>query len=99
MRGITALLSGIALIWHELTTDEPVINFRILKSRQLTAGVSLGLLLGFALYGSVFILPVFLQQLLQMTAWQTGKIILPGSIASAVPMAAVRSTAMPLDPR
>src|SRR6266849_6113607 len=39
MLGFTALLSGIALIWHELTTDEPVINFRILKSRQVTAGV------------------------------------------------------------
>ena len=55
--GVTALLSGITLIWHELTTDEPVINFRILKSRQLSAGVTFGLLLGFALYGSVFILP------------------------------------------
>ncbi|MFL5543849.1 MAG: DHA2 family efflux MFS transporter permease subunit [Gemmatimonadaceae bacterium] len=97
--GVTALLSGIALIWHELTTDEPVINFRILKSRQLTAGVTFGLLLGFALYGSVFILPVFLQQLLQMTAWQTGKIILPGAIASAVTMAVVGRNAMRLDAR
>jgi DHA2 family multidrug resistance protein len=96
---VVALASGIALIWHELTTDEPVINFRILKSRQLSAGVSLGLLLGFALYGSVFILPVFLQGLLQMTAWQTGKIILPGAIASAVTMAFVGRNAMRLDAR
>ena len=99
MLGFTALFAGIALIWHELTTDEPVINFRILKSRQVTAGVSIGLLLGFALYGSVFILPVFLQQLLQMTAWQTGKIILPGAIASAVTMAVVGRNAMRLDAR
>jgi MFS transporter, DHA2 family, multidrug resistance protein len=99
MLGFTALFSGIALIWHELTTDEPVINLRILKSRQLTAGVSMGLLLGFALYGSVFILPVFLQQLLQMTAWQTGLIILPGAIASALTMAVVGRNAMRLDAR
>ena len=99
MLGLTALFSGIALISHELTTDEPVINFRILKSRQLSAGVAFGLLLGFALYGSVFILPVFLQQLLQMTAWQTGKIILPGAIASAVTMAVVGRNAMRLDAR
>ena len=97
--GVTALLSFIALLWRELTTDEPVINFRILKSRQLTAGVSMGLLLGFALYGSVFILPVFLQSLLQMTAWQTGKVILPGAIASAVTMAVVGRNAMRLDAR
>src|SRR5690242_6902106 len=99
MLAVTAAVSGIALIWHELTTDEPVINFRILKSRQLTAGVSMGLLLGFALYGSVFILPVFLQGLLQMTAWQTGKIILPGAIASAITMAVVGRNAMRLDAR
>jgi DHA2 family multidrug resistance protein len=98
MLAFTALLAGIALIWHELTTDEPIINFRILKSRQVTAGVSIGLLLGFALYGSVFILPVFLQQLLQMTAWQTGKIILPGAIASAVTMAGGRGVSLfPVD--
>ncbi|MEO8910686.1 MAG: DHA2 family efflux MFS transporter permease subunit [Gemmatimonadaceae bacterium] len=97
--GVTALISGIALIWHELTIDEPVINLRILKSRQVSAGVSIALLLGFALYGSVFILPVFLQQLLQMTAWQTGKIILPGAIASAVTMAVVGRNAMRLDAR
>lgn len=96
---VTAAVAGICLIWRELTTDEPVINFRILKSRQLTAGVSMGLLLGFALYGSVFILPVFLQGLLQMTAWQTGKIILPGAIASAVTMAVVGRNAMRLDAR
>jgi len=59
----------------------------------------MGLLLGFALYGSVFILPIFLQQLLQMTAWQTGKIILPGAIASAVTMAVVGRNAMRLDAR
>jgi len=51
------------------------------------------------LYGSVFILPVFLQQLLQMTAWQTGKIILPGAIASAITMAIVGRNAMRLDAR
>ncbi len=44
-------------------------------------------------------LPVFLQQLLQMTAWQTGKIILPGAIASAVTMAVVGRNAMRLDAR
>ncbi len=97
--GVTSLLSLIALVWRELTIDEPVINFRILKSRQLTAGVSMGTMLGFALYGSVFVLPVFLQGVLQMTAWQTGRIILPGAIASAITMAIVGRNAMRLDAR
>ena len=71
------------LVWRELTIDEPIINFRVLANRQLAAGVSIGVMLGFALYGSVFVLPVFLQRLHGMTARQTGMVILPGALASA----------------
>ena len=44
-------------------------------------------MLGFALYASVFALPVFLQNLLGFSAWDTGRVILPGAIASAFTMA------------
>jgi DHA2 family multidrug resistance protein len=75
------------LIIHELRTDEPVIDFHILRDRQLATGVVMGGLLGFALFGSVFVLPVFLQSLHSFTANQTGMVILPGAIASAITMA------------
>ena len=84
-----AVVSFVLLIWRELTTDEPVINFRVLKSRQLAAGVSIAAVLGLALFGSIFVLPVFLQKLHGFTANQTGLVILPGAIASAVTMAFV----------
>jgi DHA2 family multidrug resistance protein len=96
---VVSALSCILLVWHELTTDEPVIDFRVLRSRQLAAGVSFASLLGLALYGSVFVLPVFLQSLHGMTAWQTGKIILPGALASAFTMAVVGKNAHRLDAR
>jgi DHA2 family multidrug resistance protein len=96
---IVSVTAGILLLWRELTTDEPVIDFRVLRSRQLTAGVLFAALLGLALYGSVFVLPVFLQSLHGMTAWQTGKIILPGALASAFTMAVVGKNAHRLDAR
>lgn len=96
---VVAVVSTVLLVWRELVIDEPVVNFRILKSRQVTAGVILGMMLGFALYGSVFILPIFLQQNLGMSAWQTGKVILPGAIAAAVTMAVVGRNAGRLDAR
>ena len=43
-------------------------------------------ILGFGLYASVFIFPVFAQNLLGFTAMQTGLILLPGSLATAVMM-------------
>lgn len=96
---IVSVAAGVLLLWRELTTDEPVIDFRVLRSRQLTAGVVFAALLGLALYGSVFVLPVFLQSLHGMTAWQTGKIILPGALASAFTMAVVGKNAHRLDAR
>jgi MFS transporter, DHA2 family, multidrug resistance protein len=96
---VTSLVSFILLIWRELTIDEPVINFRVLHNRQLAAGVAIASFLGLALYGSVFVLPVFLQSLHGFTANQTGMVILPGAIASAVTMAVVGRNARRLDAR
>src|SRR3954464_6652110 len=97
--GLTSLTSFVLLIWRELTIDEPVINFRVLKSRQLSAGVSIAAVLGLALFGSIFVLPIFLQNLHGLTANQTGMVILPGAIASAVTMAFVGKNANRLDAR
>src|SRR5512147_1029617 len=87
VEAIVAAMSLVAFAWHELTTDHPVVDLRILRNRQLASGVVFGLILGFALYASVFALPVFLQSFRGYTAWDTGKVILPGAIASAVTMA------------
>jgi DHA2 family multidrug resistance protein len=96
---IISATSFVLLIWRELTIKEPIINFRVLKSRQLAAGVSIAAVLGLALFGSIFILPIFLQNLHGLTANQTGLVILPGAIASAVTMAFVGKNANRLDAR
>jgi DHA2 family multidrug resistance protein len=96
---VTAAVSFVLLIWRELSIDEPVINLRVLLNRQLAAGVAMGAFLGFALYGSVFVLPVFLQGLHGWTANQTGMVILPGALASAITMAIVGRNAARLDAR
>ena len=97
--GLISITSFVLLLWRELTAKEPVINFRVLKSRQLAAGVSIAAVLGLALFGSIFVLPIFLQSLHGLTANQTGLVILPGAIASAVTMAFVGRNANRLDAR
>jgi DHA2 family multidrug resistance protein len=89
IEAIVAATGIICFIWHELRTEHPIVDLRILKNRQLAAGVTFGVLLGFAVYSSVFALPVFLQNQLGYTAWDTGKVILPGAIASAIAMASM----------
>lgn len=96
---VISVVSFVGLVWRELTAKEPVINFRVLKSRQLATGVTMAMLLGFALFGSVFVLPVFLQGLHGFTANQTGLVILPGAIASAMTMAVLGRFASRIDAR
>ncbi|HET6576887.1 MAG TPA: DHA2 family efflux MFS transporter permease subunit [Gemmatimonadales bacterium] len=99
---VEAVLAGlglVAFVWHELRTRHPVVDLRILRNRQLAGGVIFGVVLGFALYASVFALPVFLQNLLGYSAWDTGKVILPGAIAAAITMAAMGRLGQRVDAR
>src|SRR5436853_1747973 len=86
---VTSGITGIGLIWRELSTADPVIDFRVLKHRQMWVGTVLGVVMGVGLYASVFTLPVFLQSNLRMTAQQTGIVLLPGALATAFSMAIV----------
>lgn len=80
------IISAIIFIWRELSTDHPVVNFRILKNRSFAIGIVTSFVLGFALYGSVFIFPVFCQNLLGFDAEQTGLILFPGGLATIMMM-------------
>jgi MFS transporter, DHA2 family, multidrug resistance protein len=87
------------LLWRELTTEHPVIDFRVLRHRQMWVGTLLGVVMGVGLYASVFTLPIFLQGNLRMTAQQTGIVLLPGALATAVSMAIVGRLTNKVDPR
>ena len=98
---LTALgaVGGIALVWRELTTDHPAIDFRVLKHRQMWVGTLLGVVMGVGLYAMSFTLPVFMQNDLHMTAEQTGIVLLPGALATAVSMAVVGRLTTAFDAR
>ncbi len=87
MYAATSVLSLALFVWRELAIEHPVVDLRILGGRQLAAGVAFGGMLGVCLYGTIFLLPVYLQQLQGFTANQTGLVILPGALASAFVMA------------
>ncbi|HXB34376.1 MAG TPA: DHA2 family efflux MFS transporter permease subunit [Puia sp.] len=80
------IVSAIVFLWRELSTDHPVVNFRILKNRSFAIGIVTSFVLGFALYGSVFVFPVFCQNLLGFDAQQTGLILFPGGLATILMM-------------
>jgi DHA2 family multidrug resistance protein len=79
-------VSLVGFVWWELTTEHPVVDLRILKNRSLSIGMLFTFILGFGLFASVFVFPIFIQNLLGFTAEQTGLILLPGSLMTAFMM-------------
>ncbi len=99
-----AILAGIslaAMLAWELSprNKAPVVNFRVLKNRDLSAGLILFLVLGFGLYGGLFIFPLFTQNILDFPPTATGLVLLPGGLATAVAaMICGRITSLPKPP-
>src|SRR6201985_2723563 len=83
---ITAILGTILFIWRETTYEFPIVNFSIMRHRSFAVGMFTSFILGFGLYGSVFVFPVFCQNLLGFTAQQTGELLFPGGLCTIVMM-------------
>ncbi len=84
---ICAILSAFgliaALIW-ELNRKEPIVDFRLLKDRNFFLATVTMFMLGFVLYGSTALLPIFLQTLLGYTALLSGLVLSPGGIVVVI---------------
>lgn len=77
-----AAIGTISFVWQELTIPNPVVDIRIMKNRSFSLGIILTFILGFGLFGSVFIFPVFAQNLLGFSAQQTGEMLIPGGLVT-----------------
>jgi DHA2 family multidrug resistance protein len=84
MLTIIAVVSLVALVIHELTTDDPVVDLRVFKERSYAIGVFLMTVLGFVLYGSLVLLPIMLQTLLGYPPLQAGIAMAPRGVGSFV---------------
>jgi DHA2 family multidrug resistance protein len=71
---IAAVALGIFLV-VELTVQRPLLNLRLLLRRNFGFGTLANFLLGTALYGSVFILPLYLSQVQRYNAQQIGEVL------------------------
>jgi DHA2 family multidrug resistance protein len=77
-----AIAGTVAFVWQELSTRNPIVDLHILRNRAFSIGIFTTFILGFGLFGSVFIFPVFAQNLLGFTAQQTGELLIPGGLAT-----------------
>lgn len=73
---IFAVIFIAIFLWIELTRRQPFINLRLLLRRNFGIGSVAGLALGLGLYGSIYVLPLYLAQIQDYTAMQIGEVIM-----------------------
>ncbi len=83
---IITVVSLIALIWVELTHKHPIVNLRLFKNVSFSAGNLIMFVVGFALYSSIMLIPLFLQQLMGYSATDAGMVMAPGGVATLMTM-------------
>jgi MFS transporter, DHA2 family, multidrug resistance protein len=81
---VVAVLGIAGFVIRELTTDHPVVDLRVLKSRPLFVAALMTFVQGFVLFATVFLIPLFAQRLLGFTAFKTGMLFLPGAAIAFV---------------
>ena len=73
---ITAVVFLSAFIWIELKVKKPLVDLRLLVvSRNFGIGTLSNVLVGFALFGTVYLLPQYLAQVQHYNAEQTGNVL------------------------
>jgi MFS transporter, DHA2 family, multidrug resistance protein len=72
---ILAVLALGAFIAIELTAKKPLVQLRLLTRRNFGIGVLANVLVGFALFGSVYLLPQYLGQVQRYNAEQIGEVL------------------------
>jgi MFS transporter, DHA2 family, multidrug resistance protein len=73
-----------AFVIRELTAPVPVVNVRLFKDKAFLSGTLIGALMFAMLLGSMFLLPLFMQELLGFTATQSGLTLMPRTLAMMV---------------
>jgi DHA2 family multidrug resistance protein len=84
---IATYVAGVGLaafIIRELTAVAPVVNLRMFRDPTFASGTAISGIVFAMLMGSMFLLPVFTQELMHFSATQSGVLLLPRTLAMMV---------------
>jgi DHA2 family multidrug resistance protein len=84
--GIIAVVCLTLFVIWEARSKHPLVHFRLFKFRTFAVGTSLSAVLGFVLYGSIVLIPLFMQELLGFPAITAGWWSAPRGIATLILM-------------
>lgn len=86
---LLTVISAVALVTFVMKTlrdKHPIVDLTVFRFRSFSVGSFLGIIMGFGLFGTALILPLFFQTTLGFTAFDTGMALMPGALSTAVSM-------------
>ncbi|HEU0265607.1 MAG TPA: DHA2 family efflux MFS transporter permease subunit [Geobacterales bacterium] len=83
---LVSLAALILLIYVELRHEHPIINLRLFTNASFSAGNFIMFFVGFCLYSSIMLIPLYLQTLMGYTATMAGMVLAPGGVATLLTM-------------
>jgi MFS transporter, DHA2 family, multidrug resistance protein len=94
-----AVLSIAFLIFWELRQKSPVLDLRIFKDRSFTSGNLIMFLGFFAFFGSIVLLPLYLQTLMGYSSFHAGLVLGPGGLLTLIMLPFVGKLTKSVDSR
>jgi DHA2 family multidrug resistance protein len=96
---VVAVVALVVLVVHELRTDEPVVDLRVLRHPTFAVATAAMFVISIAFYGIMVLSPLFTQILMGYTAMLAGLVLAPGGAATLVTMPIAGALMNRTDPR
>ncbi|WFN57154.1 DHA2 family efflux MFS transporter permease subunit [Dickeya lacustris] len=76
-----AVITMLLFILREFTTPHPLLNLRVFANPAFTSGCIVAFALGAGIYGSTYIIPLFVQSIQGYTPTRSGLLLMPAGLA------------------
>ena len=90
VQGVTLIFAGVgafaAFAFHQLRAAHPLLHMRLFEHRPFTMGGVVAFVYGIGLFGSTYLLPIYLQSALDYSPSKSGFVLLPAGLALALTM-------------
>jgi MFS transporter, DHA2 family, multidrug resistance protein len=75
---------GLAFLAWELRVAQPLVDLRVFLSVQFSAAAAVAWVMGVGLFGSVYLVPLFVQTVQHFTPMEAGLLLMPAGVALGV---------------
>ncbi len=81
-----AVIGGVAFLLWELHTTEPLVNLKVFASMPFAAAAAVACIFGVGLFGSTYLVPLYVQTVQHFTPLAAGLLLMPAGILMGIAM-------------